>query len=42
MPDSNIEGVVPPSSVMATGREIKGTETCGHLETGLGAPLTTG
>ena len=27
---------------MVTGREIKGTETCDHVETGWGAPLMTG
>ena len=27
---------------MVTGQEIKGTETCGHVVTGLGAPLMTG
>ena len=35
-------GVVPFCSVMGTGREIKATKTCGHLETGLGAPLMWG
>ena len=29
--DSN-KGVILPHPVMITGREIKGTETCGHLE----------
>ena len=35
-------GSGPAPSGMVTGREIKGTETCGHVVTGLGAPLMTG
>ena len=34
-------GVVPPSLWQATGREFKGTETCGHAMTRMGILLKT-
>ena len=41
MPGSK-DGSGPAPSSIVTGQEIKGTETCDYVNTGLGAPLMTG